>query len=287
MVLKFKTRGTDDLKKVMIYGLDGTGKSTFAAEYCRENGLYPVVIDVDDTNYTSLPILDLKMGTDIQTYQNLKKAIDEIAKSDDFDTIIIDGVTSLLEMLVSKAKGLKKYSDRAERFQDLLRALLSSGKHLIFIGQADMEVIYNEEFQSSKMVIKVNSLVNEKYLCYKKKDGYSHKVVKFRTLEDGLVEPKQPPKEEPKKVPKEVQKDDDLGSPFVTAVTIGEPKVEDDPVRNQCIQIKIMLEKEGKLVTKQSMKSKVIRLVQDEVLPGENKQALMEYIHEHCPEELP
>ena len=188
MVLKFKQRGTNDLKKVMIYGNDGTGKSTFAETYCHENNLHPIVIDIDDTNYTNLPILDLDFGTDIKTYQNIKNAIAEISKSGDFDTIIIDGVTSLLEMLVSKAKGLKKYSDRAERFQDLLRALLSSGKHLIFIGQADMEVIYNEEFQSSKMVIKVNSLVNEKYLCYKKKDGFSHKVVKFRTFEGDTIE---------------------------------------------------------------------------------------------------
>lgn len=183
MVLQFKKRGDNDLKKTMIYGNDGTGKSTFAAEYCRENNLHPVVIDIDDTNYTDLPILELDFKNDLKTYNQIKNAIEEISKSEQFDTIILDGVTSLLEMLVSKAKGLKKYSDRAERFQDILRALLSSGKHLIFIGQADMEVIYNEEFQSSKMVIKVNSIVNEKYLCYKKKDGFSHKVVKFRKVE--------------------------------------------------------------------------------------------------------
>ena len=41
--------------------------------------------------------------------------------------------------------------------------MMSSRKNLIFIGQADMEVIYNEEFQSNKMVIKINSIVNEKY----------------------------------------------------------------------------------------------------------------------------
>lgn len=168
MALKFKKRGSNDLKKVMIYGQDGTGKSTFAAQYCKENNLNPVVIDVDDTNYTGLPILDLNFRNDRTTYSEIKESIEDI-KNSEFDTIIYDGVTSSLEMLVSKAKGLKKYSDRAERFQDILRSLQSSGKHLIFIGQADMEVIYNEEFQSSKMVIKINSIVNEKYLCYKRR----------------------------------------------------------------------------------------------------------------------
>ena len=48
--LKFKVRGKSDKKKVMIYGNDGTGKSTFAEEYCKQNNLKPIVIDVDDTN---------------------------------------------------------------------------------------------------------------------------------------------------------------------------------------------------------------------------------------------
>ena len=183
-MLKFKNRREEpSLKKVMVYGLDGSGKSTFAETYCREHNLVPVVLDIDDTNFTDIPSVELDFSTDLSTFNSINSTVKELGKMDEFDTIILDGVTSLLEMLVSKAKGLKKYSDRAERFQDLLRALLSSGKHLIFIGQADMEVIYNEEFQSSKMVIKVNSIVNEKYRCFKEKDVFSHEVVKVRTFE--------------------------------------------------------------------------------------------------------
>ena len=258
MALKFKQRGKNDLKKVMIYGNDGSGKSTFAEQYCKENNLNPVVIDIDDTNYTNLPILELNFRTDIKVYQEIKNAIEEISKTDDFDTIIIDGVTSLLEMLVSKAKGLKKYSDRAERFQDLLRALLSSGKHLIFIGQADMEVIYNEEFQSSKMVIKVNSIVNEKYLCYKKKEGFSHKVVKYRTYEgnDSIVDGETP------------------------------GQVDDDPLRNICQDIKNQLELEGKLVTKSTMKSKLVKSIREGLIEENMRPSLIRYIEKHCPEEL-
>lgn len=257
MALKFKQRGQHDLKKVMIYGQDGSGKSTFAADYCRENNLNPVVIDIDDTNYTNLPIVELNFRTDITTYQEIKNAIEEI-KNSDFDTIVLDGVTSLLEMLVSKAKGLKKYSDRAERFQDLLRSLLSSGKNLIFIGQADMEVIYNEEFQSSKMVIKVNSLVNEKYLCYKKKEGYSHKVVKYRTFE---------------------------GDSTIVGGETPEP-IDDDPLRAICQDIKRKVELDGKLATKSTMKSKLVKLIKEGEIEEDMRPPLIKYIQKHCPEEL-
>jgi len=182
--LKFKTRGKDDKKKIMIYGNDGTGKSTFAETYCKQHGLKPVVIDVDDTNYTTLPIVEVDLSTDLKAYKFVKNIVAEIVKSEEFDTIILDGVTSYLEMLVSKANGLKKYSDRAERFQDVLRCLLSSGMNLIFIGQADMKVIYNEEHQSNKMVIKINSLVNEKYHCYVTPKGeYKVETVKFRSAD--------------------------------------------------------------------------------------------------------
>ena len=183
--LKFKVRGKDDLKKVMIYGNDGTGKSTFAETYCNNNGLKPVVIDVDDTNYTNLPIVEVDLSSDLKAYKFVKNIVNEVLQSGEFDTIILDGVTSYLEMLVSKANGLKKYSDRAERFQDILRLLQSTGKHLIFIGQADMEVIYTEEHQSNKMVIKINSIVNEKYYCYIDEKGkYQTKTVKYRAVED-------------------------------------------------------------------------------------------------------
>lgn len=314
MVLKFKNPTEDDLKKVMVYGLDGSGKSTFAADYCEKHNLNPVVIDIEDTNKTRLysqgRVLDLKLSSDVAVFKNVKKAITEISKTE-FDTIIIDGVTSLLEMLTSDAKGIAKYSDRAARFQRILQALLDSKKNIIFIGQIDMEVIFTEEFQSPKAVIKVNALVNEKYLCYVDEKGqFSYEIKKYRTVEDGevvpdksleklieevqeektspkkkLVKEKVPPKKEVKEIPE--PEPSVPQTEFVTGNEIGEPKVEDDPVRNQCIQIKIMLEKEGKLVTKSTMKSKVIRLINEEVIPAENRPALIDYIVKHCPEELP
>ena len=304
MVLRFKNPTEDDLKKVMIYGLDGTGKSTFAANYCMENGLSPVVIDVDDTNKTALfsqgRVLQLNMKTDKQVFNNIKSAIEEIARTPQFDTIIIDGVTSLLEMLTSDARGLAKYSDRSMRFNKILQEMLDSKKNIIFIGQIDMEVIFTEDFQSSKAVIKVNSLVNEKYLCYiDEKGNFAHEVKKYRTVEapEESVAPKKEvvptPKEQPNKQekpsrpePVPVMNETKTADVFMTAAEVGEPDPKDDPIRNSCQQIKIMLENEGKAVTKFSMRVKVVQLIKDEILPEENKTALLSYIEKHCPEEL-
>lgn len=181
--LTFKTRGANDKKKVLIYGADGTGKSTYAETYCKNNGLTPVCIDIDDTNYTNIPLVEIDTRTDLTTFNSICQVIELISQDDRFDTIIIDGVTSLIEMLVSKANGLKKYSDRSERFTKILRLIQASGKHIIWIGQADMQVIYNEEHQSNKIVIKINSIVNEKYHCYiTPKGGYEVETEKIRRV---------------------------------------------------------------------------------------------------------
>jgi adenosyl cobinamide kinase/adenosyl cobinamide phosphate guanylyltransferase len=184
--LVFKNRGVADKKKVLIYGNDGTGKSTYAETYCKDNDLTPVCIDIDDTNYTSVPIVEIDTRTDITTHRSICQVIELITEDDRFDTIIVDGVTSLIEMLVSKANGMKKYSDRAERFTQILRKIQMSGKNIIWIGQADMKVIYTEDAQSNKIVIKINSIVNEKYHCFiNEKGNYDVETEKYRTIQQG------------------------------------------------------------------------------------------------------
>ena len=182
--LSFKKRSSNSPKKVMIYGNDGTGKSTFAETYCEKNDLNPVVIDIDDTNYTNLPIVDLEFtDNDRRNFMLVKDTIIKASQTEEIDTIILDGVTSLLEMLVSSAKGLKKYSDRAERFNEILLLLQNSRKNIIYIGQADMKVIYTEDHQSNKAVIKVNSIVNEKYHCYIGEKGqFKVETEKYRSV---------------------------------------------------------------------------------------------------------
>jgi len=184
--LTFKTRSAKDRKKVMIYGNDGTGKSTFAETYCNKYGLSAVVIDIDDTNFTNLPIAEMEFEeNNKRNYLRIRDTFKKCCQSQDFDTVIVDGVTSLLEMLVSDANGMKAYKDRSDRFNELLMILQRSRKNIIFIGQADMAVIYNDEHQSNKAVIKINSIVNEKYYCFFDDKGkFKVRTEKYRTVED-------------------------------------------------------------------------------------------------------
>ena len=182
--LSFKTRGVNDKKRVIIYGNDGTGKSTYAEKYCKENNLKPICIDIDDTNFTSVPLVEIDTRSDITTYNSICNVLDIISENEEYDTIIVDGVTSLIEMLVSKANGMRKYADRSERFTQILRKIQMSGKNIIWIGQADLEVIYNGEYQSNKIVIKLNSIVNEKYRCFiDEKGNYEVETMKYRSVD--------------------------------------------------------------------------------------------------------
>ena len=182
--LSFKTRGADNKKKVLIYGQDGSGKSTYAEKYCRENGLNPVVLDIEDTNYTSLPMLnEFDLSTDVKSYRFMKQVLDEITETD-FDTIIIDGVDSLIESFISNANGLKCYADRSKTFLRFIKDCLATQKHLIFVGQSPVDLDYYKggDAKPNTCIVKLNAMVNEKY---KIGDKFKVETVKYRVYEGG------------------------------------------------------------------------------------------------------
>ena len=165
--LKIKKRkDMDDLHKVLIYGLDKSGKSTFAEKYCKEHQLKALVIDVDNTNYTDMDLIQIDTTSPQKTNKDIISIINAL-KSDeyDYDTIILDGVTGLLARLTGVGDGMFVYSERGKMWNMILRKLTNSNKHLIFIGQIDMQV-KDDGGNTSQAVIHTNSIVNEKYKCY-------------------------------------------------------------------------------------------------------------------------
>ena len=187
-MLEFKKRtSANTKKKVLIYGYDGTGKSSFAAQYCKQNNLRPVCIDVDDTNFTEVPLVTLEgCNNAMRITKKVIEIIEEVTKSPEFDTLIIDVVSSLFELLVGQGKGLSKYSERAQFGAKIFRKLQQSNLNIIFIGQADMKVIINEDnAKPNKLILKVNSMVNEKYLCTCIDGKYDVETEKCRTINKG------------------------------------------------------------------------------------------------------
>jgi archaellum biogenesis ATPase FlaH len=180
----FKKRSSDNKKKVLIYGADGSGKSTFAEKYCNKMGLNPVVLDIEDTNYTDLPMLsEFDLSTDTKAYRFMKQVLNEIEETD-FDTIIIDGVDSLIESFISNERGLKCYADRSKTFIKFTKDCLKTGKNLIFIGQSPVDLDYYKgtDTKPNACIVKLNAMVNEKYRIG---DKYKAETVKYRVYDGG------------------------------------------------------------------------------------------------------
>lgn len=201
MMLKIKQRKSIP-KKVLIYGLDGSGKSTFAEQYCKDNNLNAVCLDVDDTNFTSVPLVEFDRTNHLKVKQQVLDFIADVKASDDFDTIIIDGVSSLLNLLVSDGRGLNKYGDRTVALNKIINELARSRQNFILVGQIDLDTAKDDV---SVAVVNVNSIVNEKYYCYiDDKGNYLQEVKKFRSIAQMESQAKNEPeiKEEVKEAPK-------------------------------------------------------------------------------------
>ncbi|MBQ7927755.1 MAG: AAA family ATPase [Methanobrevibacter sp.] len=259
--LVFKKRGQNDLKKVLVLGNDGSGKSTFAEKYCQENNLNAVVLDIEDTNYTDLPSLtEFDLSNDKAAYRYLKKVLSEIEQMEEVTTIIIDGIDTIIESFVSEANGLKAYSDRSKTFFKFIKDCLKTKKNLIFIGQSPVDLDwYKGDENPNKCIIRINAIVNEKYRCIKtpkvknpkSEDDYeyTYEVLKYRTAD-------------------------------------GKTVVDDNPLREICLNIQRELEADGIKVTKSTMKSKVVKDIKAGFIVESLRPDLIKYIQKHCPEEL-
>ena len=287
MALPLKNRTKITIKKVLILGYDGTGKSTYAEKYCNDNHLKPIVIDIDDTNYTDLPIIDLKeylpsnigLNYDKKYYDAILKIIKDIQDEPEYDTIIIDGISSLIEILTSKAKGLQKYGDRKDRFDNILLHLEKTERNLIFVGQKDIEPIHGPDKSSNQCVFKINSIVNEKYECYKENNQFLVDTRKSRT--PSKINHK---KEEEKPVTAE---------PVLPRKETPKPQINNDfqipdpePLRTIINQVNNFLKNNGTPPTRKNIWIETMQRVKDGRIKKELKDDLQEYIMSHCPEEL-
>ena len=180
-MLKLKDRREGNVpKRVLIYGEPGAGKSSFCEKYCRENNLKEIVIDFDSTNFTKSPVVDIDMSSDLRAYKGIKEVISEVKDSIEYDTIVFDGVGTMLDLLVSSAKGMRRFADRSDRFNAILKDLLSSDLSVIFIGQWDLSLDSYQDTTPNKSIIRINSLVNWTYSCKRDGNTFTQTLDKFR-----------------------------------------------------------------------------------------------------------
>jgi GTPase SAR1 family protein len=184
------------LKKVMVMGAPKSGKSTFVEQYCKDNGLNGVVIDIDDTNYTDMPLIrpneglkDCKLVRDSFDDLIFDAVMDAIntARKEGFDTIVIDGWTLYMSDMEGEAVGWDKINKKNSKLLMTLKKLRLSGLHIIIIGQSDMKLAIDDktnEIKSNKAVLYINSFVNEVYECSCSNGIYKVNTIAKRTLTD-------------------------------------------------------------------------------------------------------
>lgn len=168
-----KRKDIKSLKKVLIVGETKHGKSTFAEKYCKDNDLKALVCDFENTNFTDMDlIVDFDLSNDVKLFRGLNKLIKEVIDSD-YDTIVLDGIDSVIEGFISNANGLKAYADRSKTFSRLMNELDKSGLNVIFVGQepANLEYYKDSDEKPNKCIVRLNARVNETYLCIKDGKG--------------------------------------------------------------------------------------------------------------------
>lgn len=168
MALELKSK-KDIPRKVLFYGKDGTGKSTQAERYCRAKHLKAVCCDVDETNFTNMPIANVDLSNPTKAYTNMLQFIEDV-KASEFDTIVIDGISSWISYMTPKKDPFM--ANRNSRFNEVMKELRNSKLNVILIGQVDMYIEDpGKEEKNNKMRVYLNGWVNEKYYCSKDTKG--------------------------------------------------------------------------------------------------------------------
>ncbi|KZX11342.1 hypothetical protein MBORA_15870 [Methanobrevibacter oralis] len=185
-MLSFKMDKPGERKlKTLIYGLDGAGKSTAAELYCKKRDLHPVCVDMDDTNYTDVPRVDVDWKQDRDVVNGMKEIIRDIQRDEHFDTLIIDGCGTLSNLLIPPIKESQRaYLLRTQNFKKIWKCMLNSDINIIFIGQKDL--IVTEENDSSKFAEMINNMVDWKFRCYRNGSAFKVECTKWRREKEEL-----------------------------------------------------------------------------------------------------
>ena len=177
-----KRKDGNNIITALFYGDDGTGKSTAVEKYCKENGLNALVFDLDNTNYTSMDIVtEFDLSNDRRTNKCMVEYLDEFKKLD-YDTLVIDGIDTLIEALTGSGQGMSAYSSRSKLFYKLIHKIKSLKCNVIYIGQKPMDInSYGVDESPNKLIVRVNALCNEKYHCIRDKNGrFEVETTKYR-----------------------------------------------------------------------------------------------------------
>jgi len=136
----------DHYLKVLAYGVSGTGKTTFASTFPK-----PFFIDFDqgmlslrgkDVSYVSCTDIVRNGVLVSHGCDEADKAFDEVLESPDFNTIIVDSITTYQASMLEKVlktnnktiPGILEYGLRIKALQNLFMKLRAVPKHVVIIA---------------------------------------------------------------------------------------------------------------------------------------------------------
>lgn len=155
MTLNISSGKKDTPLKIVLYGVESVGKTTFAAKSHK-----PIIIDLEKGSTH----IDVDRVEDVENFDSLINVLREIYKSKDFEyeTVVIDSaemverfcqdkvvkdsdVDSIEKVGGGYGKGYTAASELFFGFLNALNALWKKGLNIIVIGHAEIKTYINPE----------------------------------------------------------------------------------------------------------------------------------------------
>lgn len=161
------TKTTDPQSKpsvlMLVYGMGGVGKTSFAATAPK-----PLIVDCENgAKYFGLRGIDVDIAQ-VRTWEDLNGIFD-IAKGDEYETIVIDPIGELMEKLLRfmKAKGGKNVQADGsptmagwgwlkDTMRSTIKILRDSGKNLIIVAHVEEKTDDERVVKRPKIMTKIS-----------------------------------------------------------------------------------------------------------------------------------
>jgi len=141
--MAIKIKSTKDFKsngvKVLVYGASGVGKTRLCATAPR-----PIILSAEE-GLLSLAEEDVDY-IKIKNVKDLDEAYNFVKKSEEYDTICLDSVSEIAELLLEELKPdfndkRQAYGKMADAIQPMIRRFRDiQGKNVVFISKMDVKV---------------------------------------------------------------------------------------------------------------------------------------------------
>lgn len=157
-------------RKILIYGAHAVGKTTWAARFPKA-----IIVSIEDgtsdIDCTRIPSSEFKKAEDVL------QAVIEIAKSDDFETVVIDSADWLERMIETGlmdsgfsfdyGRGAAEIARRFSKFLKVLDKCVESGKTVILVAHQEVREAKDTQGKSwDQIQPKLSKRVTELVLEY-------------------------------------------------------------------------------------------------------------------------